>query len=377
MRGNPFHLRALFIFLCLECALVFGRVADGPPIRVEWVTEGGLRVEVRGLDAGLLKKSDEPGVANATLRVFAGGPGAVADDTPAMAGAYRVDGDVLIFEPQFPPQPGVTYRAVVRAGNTGMTAPFSVAAPVSKATVVTNIYPTTSRLPENLLKFYVHFSGPMRRGGIYDHIRLLDEAGKDVELPFLEIDEELWDPGMTRLTLFIDPGRIKRGVAPLEDIGPALEAGKRFRLVIGGEWLDAAGAALGRAYEKPFEVGPPDRDPPDPARWKVTPAPAGGRGPVVLSFAEPMDHALALRLITVTDRAGKPVAGTPTLVEGETQWQFAPDAPWVPGAYRVAVRATVEDLSGNNVGKPFDVDLDEGAKPGVAPEVVTIPFDVR
>ena len=32
-----------------------------------------------------------------------------------------------------------------------------------------------------------------------------------IELPFLEIDEELWDPAMMRLTLFIDPGRIKRG----------------------------------------------------------------------------------------------------------------------------------------------------------------------
>ena len=66
----------------------------------------------------------------------------------------------------------------------------------------------------------------MQRGHVYDHIHLLGEAGKPVELPFLELDEELWDPEMTRLTIFIDPGRIKRGVRPLEEIGPALEAGK-------------------------------------------------------------------------------------------------------------------------------------------------------
>ena len=36
----------------------------------------------------------------------------------------------------------------------------------------------------------------MSRGNIYDHIRLRGEDGKDVELPFLEIDEELWDTTM-------------------------------------------------------------------------------------------------------------------------------------------------------------------------------------
>ena len=69
----------------------------------------------------------------------------------------------------------------------------------------------------------------MSRGHIYDHIRLLDAQGAPVELPFLEIDEELWNAEMTRLTLFIDPGRIKRGVKPLEEIGPSLVAGQTTR----------------------------------------------------------------------------------------------------------------------------------------------------
>ena len=111
----------------------------------------------------------------------------------------------------------------------------------------------------------------MSRGGIYEHIRLLDASGKAIELPFLEIDEELWDPAMTRLTLFIDPGRIKRGVRPLEEIGPALEEGKAYTLVIdraaGGRGGERAGGGVSQA----FSVGPPDRDPPDPAKWKVTP----------------------------------------------------------------------------------------------------------
>ena len=53
--------------------------------------------------------------------------------------------------------------------------------------MVAQVYPSADVLPENLLKFYVHFSGPMRGGHIYDHVRFRDEAGKLVEMPFLEM----------------------------------------------------------------------------------------------------------------------------------------------------------------------------------------------
>jgi len=91
----------------------------------------------------------------------------------------------------------------------------------------------------------------------FEHIHLRDEAGQPVELPFLEIDEELWNPDMTRLTLFIDPGRIKRGVKPLEEIGPALEESKRYTLEIDAAWHDSAGLPLRESFLKPFRAGAP------------------------------------------------------------------------------------------------------------------------
>ncbi len=54
---------------------------------------------------------------------------------------------------------------------------------------------------------------------------LLNEKGRKLDVPFLEVGEELWDPTGTRLTLLLDPGRIKRGLKPREDLGPILEAG--------------------------------------------------------------------------------------------------------------------------------------------------------
>ena len=226
---------------------------------------------------------------------------------PPMLGVYSVEGGLLRFRPQFPLTPRLKYRAVFhpgqlpgegRASDIAITSPFHVVGRGSNLTTVVNgLYPSAAVLPENLLKFYIYFSAPMSRGRSYDHIHLQDESGKDVELPFLEIDEELWDPTMTRLTLFIDPGRIKRGVRPLEEIGPALQEGKRFTFLIDQEWMDAAGNPLQETFRRTFQVGPPDREPPDPAHWKIQPPKSNGRDPLTILFPEPMDYALAQRVI--------------------------------------------------------------------------------
>lgn len=353
--------------LCVLCLFCVGTVTAAEP-RVRWLTEGTPRVEVTGLEslAG----------AESFLRVYVVTEPQTAD-APAVAGEYTTESGTLVFEPQFPPEPGVTYRAVLRVGGKSVSADYTaLARPIAAATTVTQLYPTADKLPENLLKFYVHFSAPMRRGHIYDHIRLLDEAGKEVELPFLEIDEELWDPAMTRLTLFIDPGRIKRGVQPLEEVGPALVAGKKFRLVIDAGWKDAAGRPLSRPFEKRFEVLPPDRDPPDPDTWKVAAPAPGGAAPLTVAFPEPMDHALALRMIRVLDANGTVVDGTPSLDDGEKRWSFVPTAPWRPGRYATVVQTTIEDLAGNNIGKPFEVDLAQGAKLVESRQTIRAPFTV-
>jgi hypothetical protein len=245
------------------------------------------------------------------------------------------------------------------------------------ATVVACIYPSGGIVPENLLKFYVHFSAPMSRGHIYDHIHLLDETGKAVELPFLEIDEELWNPDLTRLTLFIDPGRIKRGVKPLEEIGPALAEGKRYTLVIDHAWKDGAGNPLKENFHKAFQVGPTDREPPDPARWKILPPAAGTRDELAVTFPEPMDHALAQRMIQVRAASGLPLQGRATVGDQERRWTFIPLGAWRKGACQLTVQTTIEDLAGNNIGKAFEVDVFEGVQRRLTNSTVTISFEIR
>jgi hypothetical protein len=372
--------------------------ADEPPssYSIHWVPGQSdarrVSVEVSGLSAetvdGLRRASWDTARWQKLLAVYADQGDLTANiNLPPMLGAYRIGQAVLRFEPQFPLEPGVKYRAVFRSaqlpgmdGGLGglMSSTYQLAiAPPNPTTVVRQVYPTADVLPENLLKFYVHFSAPMSRGHIYDHIRLVDEKGGSVELPFLEIDEELWDPTMTRLTLFIDPGRIKRGVRPLEEIGPALEAGKRYTLIIGREWRDGTGNPLKAAFRKSFRVGPPDRDPPDPAEWKIQPPRSSTRAPLLIVFPEPMDHALAQRMIRVMDASGGLLAGDTALMDQERRWSFTPATAWSPGAYRVSVQTTIEDLAGNNIGKPFEVDLFEGVQRRLTNETVALPFEVR
>jgi hypothetical protein len=297
---------------------------------------------------------------------------------PPMLGSYRVAEKTLRFDPQFPLQPGVRYRAVFRPGQLSLTSTFSLpATQATSTTVVTEIFPTANVLPENLLKFYVHFSAPMSRGQIYDHIHLRHASGPAVELPFLQIDEELWNANMTRLTLFIDPGRIKRGVLPLEEVGPALEAAKKYELIIDRAWKDAAGNPLKETFNKTFTVGPPDREPPDPAKWKIEAPKSQTRDPLAVIFPEPLDHALALRLIHVQADSREALSGEKTLRDGEQRWLFTPDAPWTSGHYALAVQTHIEDLAGNNIGKPFEVDLFEGVQRRLTNALLRLRFTIK
>jgi len=307
-------------------------------------------------------------------------------NVPAMLGSYRIDEGLIRFQPQYPLERGVNYRAVFRpaklpgADNKSADIISNFKLPLTEGrptTIVTQVYPSADVLPENLLKFYIHFSAPMQGGHIYNYIHLLDEGGKPVELPFLEIDEELWNADMTRLTLFIDPGRIKRGVKPLEDIGPALENGKHYILAIDSAWLDSTGLPLRKGFRKPFSVGPQDRESPDASVWKIKPPKSGTLDSLTVNFQEPMDQALALRVIRVVDAAGLLVEGNIGVSANETVWSFSPHQPWRAGPHQLHVQNTIEDLAGNNIGKTFEVDLLEEVQRRFTNHVLKLDFKVQ
>jgi hypothetical protein len=195
-------------------------------------------------------------------------------------------------------------------------------------TNVTAIFPSSEELPENLLKFYIHFSAPMRRGDSYRHVRLLDAKQKPVDTPFLELAEELWDESGTRLTLLLDPGRVKKDLKPNQEVGRALVEGREYTLLIDADWRDAHGAKLGSEFRKSFRVIREDTRQPDPQQWKVSPPRAATRDPLVVKFDEPLDHAMLQHVIRVGDSKNRLQDGRITVEQHETKWIFRPAKSW-------------------------------------------------
>src|SRR5205085_1618452 len=169
----------------------------------------------------------------------------------------------------------------------------------------------------NLLRWYVELSAPMEPGAALEHVHLLDASGNEVRGAFLAGGEELWDPARRRLTLLLDPGRVKRGIRTNEESGAPLIAGRRYRLVIDADWRDGRGAALVSGFTREFVAVVDDRVSPDVTKWRVTAPRGGSRTPLLVAFGESLDHALASRRIEVA-RGEERIAGVAELVAGDS-----------------------------------------------------------
>jgi len=322
-----------------------------------------------------------------------------SDENPPVLGSYRVEGNVIRFEPRFPLEPGVGYRAEfdpVRLhalaqtmspgasvaerkppSTTRLVAEFSLPnKPAQSTTEVAEVYPTSTMLPENLLRFYIHFSAPMSRGEAYRRIKLLDARGVPVDSPFLELNEELWSNDGKRFTLLFDPGRIKRGLKPREEAGPILEAGKSYSLVIDRDWPDAVGSPLMAEFRRSFQTGPADDRSPDPKDWKIESPRVSTLNSLLVRFPEPLDRALLDRLIAVQASTGVIVPGRISVAAGETIWRFTPEGPWRSGDYLLVIGTELEDVAGNSVARPFEVDTAGPISKRVVTETLTLPFRI-
>lgn len=300
--------------------------------------------------------------------------GGVADPPPVL-GSYREIAGRLAFRPRFAWDPDVRYVALVldlegRVRERLEIAPRTHRAP---ATRVLGVEPATRTVPANLLRLYVSFSAPMLGKEVGRHVGLLDADGAEIEDALVDVSEGLWDGEHRRLTLFVHPGRIKRGVGPHEALGPALVAGRSYRLRIDSSLLDAAGRPLAEDFEHPFVVGPDDRSSPEPSVWRLDP-PRDATSPLTVRTDGLLDPVLARRLLRVVDVRDHAVE-TELRVAGDTL-SFQPRSPWSPGLYRLEIDPALEDLAGNRPGRLFEVptagsdpaaELTFGKAPGSAP----------
>ena len=332
-------------------------------------------VDVPGDQLRAIEGTDSRDAWTAILRISVG----AGADQPAAVGQYAVEDGRIRFTPMFPLDPGRQYHVTFTPpGGEAVTATVGLpAADTTPKTLVSQVFPMADVLPENQLRLYIHFSAPMGLRGGLDFIHLLNESGKTVKDPFLPLDAEFWNDDRTRYTVFFDPGRQKRGIAPIAEMGRSLTAGKSYTLVVDAAWRDGHGLPLKQAFRRTFKVGPPDQRPLDPKTWKIAAPAAGTSTALTIAFPEPLDHGLLLRALGIIAPGGKPLEGAVVAGAGELTWSFTPLEPWTAGLHHVVAFAMLEDLAGNRIGRAFEVDQFDRTDSAAEPEKTLIPFVIR
>ena len=331
-------------------------------MQVGWAERGGAVVlVVRGLPAG-----SRPRVLPAELLDAGRTPAA----RPGMAGRWQTADGEVVFEPRFPLVPDTGYAVVADDDVVVLRTP---PVPGRRRTRVVAVEPALDVVPRNLLRFQVQFSAPMAGGWAGRCVRLeRADTGDVLTGALLSLDPELWDARHRRLTVLLDPARIKRGLLPHAEAGYPLTEGEEVRLVVDAGFPDAEGRGLVAAASASFRVGADLRGRVRPDDWTIATPPAATRQPLRIAFDRPLDRRLVQRCVRVLD-----VRSAATAAPDGRGLAFLPDAPWPPGPVRIAVDPALEDVAGNSVARVFDRDLrDPADDPLEVPGVVVLTVQV-
>jgi hypothetical protein len=216
------------------------------------------------------------------------------------------------------------------------------------------ISPQAKVLPANTLRFYLHFPRPGEAHFDRDHLWLLNEEEQVVPDPFLVLPQELWSADGRRLTVLMEPGRIKRGLGADPSHEPAVVAGRTYSLVV---------TALGQTARHTFRVSDPVLEAADENRWRLVPPTAGSLDPAVVHFDRVMDAVLCEDEIGVLAPSGEVVQTRVSLAPGGTAARLIPSRPWCAGEHWLVLSERLEDVCGNRLGEALDHDLGAGGPP--------------
>ncbi|MDC0008310.1 Ig-like domain-containing protein [bacterium] len=279
------------------------------------------------------------------------------EGTTPMLGEFKHEDGEIVFEPAIPFSNGQAYEI---KKNTQAVFNFTIKPKVAASPELVAVYPSNDSVPENLLKMYFVFSKPMQEvGRMLDDIKVFDKTdGKEVSI-FLELENELWNAEHTQLTLWLDPGRIKRDLIPNQEKGLPIEKGKEYEISVTTDLKDADGIPLGKNYSKMLYVTTRDTHSPNIKDWKIRVPMAGTNEALIIDFNEPLDAVLAKETIQIFTNKKQALNGIYKVDQNERQVRFYPNSPWARGKYLIRVDAILEDLAGNNLNRLFDQNLSQ------------------
>lgn len=308
------------------------------------------------------------------VQVYVGEADRCCDGKSPMAGTYGFADGAVVFDPAFDFLEGQPYTVTSWQGDvTEFAIQPAAQAPVPE---VLAIYPSGDTVPENTLRFYIEFSAPMMPHQSAELIALEAADGTVETSAFMHFKQELWNADRTRLTLLMDPGRIKRGVAQNRRLGPALLETERYALVISDGWPAANGRAVASGFAKPFVVAPALRSLPSVEAWELSVPEIESVDPVTVVFDRPFDRFQTLESLTLRRPDGTRVGGTSRLEENETVWRFTPVQPWDGTPLELVVDARLEDVAGNNFRDTLDHAVGTSVRE-IDHIVIPLPFNAR
>jgi len=304
------------------------------------------------------------------LRIYLSG----IESRTAILGDYQPSDDGVIFRPLIPFTSGLTYEVSVAGEIVGkIQIPHSDHKELPE---LSEIYPSQDTLPENLLKFYISFSRPMREGQALRYITLLKNGVDTVHGTFLDLHPELWNEDYTTLTLWLDPGRIKRDLQPNQALGVPLEKSTSYTLVVRSGWPDTRGAVISDDFRKEFFVGVRDSIRPDIKKWVLKIPTQNTTEPLVILLNETIDAVVLTDAIQVMDPDSTPLRGQIELKKEESVVEITPESPWRKGSYILQSEGRLEDLAGNNLDRLFDRDITKDTARSEQ-EVYTLTFSIN
>lgn len=278
----------------------------------------------------------------------------------AILGDYKIS-DAVVFEPLLPFSRGSTYAIFVKGKKLGQ---FSVpAADTKDAPRIIASYPQLDTVPENILKIYIQFSHPMMESRSANFIKLVKNETDTLHDAFLDLQPELWNEDRTVITVWLDPGRIKRDLQPNLKLGAPLHQSEKYKLIVSKQWKDTEGHELEKDHVWSFITSIRDSISPDPAKWKMHLPKVMSKEPLIIDINESLDHFLLMESLQVINKNGLSVKGSFNIPANDKTASFSPAEPWVAGNYSVRIASKLEDLSGNNLNRPFERDLLKSKQP--------------
>ncbi len=296
----------------------------------------------------------------------------VASTRPILGRWSKVE-EKVVFRSAVPLTP--SYRYLLKENNEVID---TLVAGVSRGRTpkLLSVYPRCDTVPENLLKVHLVFDQAMGELHSQQFITVTNSLGDSLDRFFLDLNPELWSEDQTSLTLWLDPGRIKRGLGPNQAYGMPMQQGRRYQIQIAPSWRAKNGRSLNAGFSKIYYAGAADRTKPDPARWTLDVPARNTTHPLHLCFLEHLDLPLLQECISIY-RKRKTVAGKIIVDTEANAGSFYPTSLWEPGTYEIRVEVRLEDLAGNNLTRLFDQPIPKEDNTTVAQDFVEIPFQIN